>query len=167
MPFPVGEALVRRFLLYALLLCLLPFEPPHDKTNEMACAPSDDSDQAGHPPSLIRVFAVRMVKAWTLSYPLSAQWRLIRLDGCPGWSESSLGAHANSLVLSWGGSFRILISSSEKERAASGHLFVVLWARKRELLVDFCLSFCDLWARKRELLVGICLWFCERERESC
>ena len=33
--------------------------PPHDKTNEMTCAPSEDSDQPGHPPSLIRVFAVR------------------------------------------------------------------------------------------------------------
>ena len=24
-------------------------EPPHDKTNKMACAPSEDSDQPGHP----------------------------------------------------------------------------------------------------------------------
>ena len=40
------------------------------------CAPSEDSDQPGHPPSLIRVFAVRMMKAWVLSYPLSAQQRL-------------------------------------------------------------------------------------------
>ena len=46
----------------------------------MACAPSEDSDQPGHPPSLIRVFAVRMKKDWDLSYPLSAQRmpRLIR-----------------------------------------------------------------------------------------
>ena len=29
------------------------YEPPHDKTNKMACAPSEDSDQPGHPPSLI------------------------------------------------------------------------------------------------------------------
>ena len=42
-------------------------------------AHSEDSDQPGHPPSLIRVFAVRMKKAWALSYPLSAQRRLIRL----------------------------------------------------------------------------------------
>ena len=28
-------------------------EPPHDKTNKMACAPSKDSDQPGHPPSPI------------------------------------------------------------------------------------------------------------------
>ena len=37
------------------------FEPPHNKTNKMACAPSEDSDQPGHPPSLIRVFAVRFM----------------------------------------------------------------------------------------------------------
>ena len=69
-------------------------EPPRDKTNKMACAPSEDSDQPGHQPSLIRVFAVCMKKAWVLSYPLSAQRRLIRLGGCPGWSESSLGAQS-------------------------------------------------------------------------
>ena len=39
------------------------------------CAPSEDSDQPGHLPSLIRVFAVRMNKAWVLSYPLSTQQR--------------------------------------------------------------------------------------------
>ena len=37
------------------------YEPPHDKTNKMACAPSKSSDQPGHPPSLIRVFAVHSV----------------------------------------------------------------------------------------------------------
>ena len=48
-------------------------KPPHDKTNKITCAPSEDSDQPGHPPSLIRVFAVRKKKAWNLSYQLSAQ----------------------------------------------------------------------------------------------
>ena len=42
----------------------------------MACAPSEDSDQPGHPPSLIRIFAVRMKKPWVLSYPFGAQRRL-------------------------------------------------------------------------------------------
>ena len=51
-------------------------EPPHDKTNKMACSSSEDSDQPGHPPSLIRVFTVGMKKVWVLSYPLSAQRRL-------------------------------------------------------------------------------------------
>ena len=44
--------------------------------------------------SMISVFAVRIKKAWVLSYPLSAHRRLIRLGGRPGWSESSLGAQS-------------------------------------------------------------------------
>ena len=36
-------------------------EPPHDKTNKMIFAPSEDSDQPGHPPSLARVFAVHFM----------------------------------------------------------------------------------------------------------
>ena len=39
----------------------------------MACAPSEDSDQPGHPPSLI---SRRLTVAWVLSYPLSAKRRL-------------------------------------------------------------------------------------------
>ena len=31
------------------------YEPPCDKTNKMTCAPSKDSDQPGHPSSLITV----------------------------------------------------------------------------------------------------------------
>ena len=46
------------------------------QNQQSECAPSEDSDQPGHPPSLIRFFAVRMKKAWALSYPLSAQRRL-------------------------------------------------------------------------------------------
>ena len=71
-------------------------EPPHDKTNKMACAPREDSDQPGHPSSLIGVFAVRMIsqgnppvfavrmkKALVLSYPLSAQRRF-----WPDWADA-------------------------------------------------------------------------------
>ena len=39
-------------------------EPPHDKTNKMAFAPSEDSDQPVHLLSLIRVFAVRSMGSW-------------------------------------------------------------------------------------------------------
>ena len=46
------------------------------QNQQSECVPSQDSDQPGHPPSLIRVFAVRMKKAWILSYLLSAQRRL-------------------------------------------------------------------------------------------
>ena len=43
-------------------------EPRHDKTDKMSVRPpSEDSDQPGHPPSLIRVFAVRMKNAWSLA----------------------------------------------------------------------------------------------------
>ena len=45
------------------------------QNQQCGCAPREDSDQPGHPPSLIRVFAVRMKKARVLSYPLSAQRR--------------------------------------------------------------------------------------------
>ena len=61
-------------------------------------------DRPTHPPSLISL-RCHMKKARVLGYPLSAQRRLIRLGGCPGWSESSLGAHITLLVLSWGGSY--------------------------------------------------------------
>ena len=52
------------------------YELLHDKTNKMTCAPSEDSDQPGHSPSLIRVFTVRIKKACVLSSPLSGQQRL-------------------------------------------------------------------------------------------
>ena len=35
------------------------FEPQHNNTNKMTFVPSKDSDQPGHSPNLIRVFAVR------------------------------------------------------------------------------------------------------------
>ena len=40
------------------------FEPKHDKTSKMICAPSEDSDQHGHPSSLTRVFAVHSVGSY-------------------------------------------------------------------------------------------------------
>ena len=43
------------------------FEPPHDKINKMACARSEDSDQPGHPLSLVRVLAVRTRKLGSLA----------------------------------------------------------------------------------------------------
>ena len=90
--FKKENALHYLFNLLSILWCW--YEPPHDKTNKMTYAPSEDSDQPGHPPIVIRVFAVRMKKVWVLSCPLSAQRRLIRLGGCPGWSEYSLGAQS-------------------------------------------------------------------------
>ena len=46
------------------------------ENQQCGCAPSADSDQPGHPPSLIRVYAVRMKVTWTLNYRLSAKRRV-------------------------------------------------------------------------------------------
>ena len=67
------------------------------------CAPSEDLDQPGHPPCLIRAFAVRMKKGWVLSYPLSAQRRLwsdwadAQADLSLRWAHS----HIVGFVMRW------------------------------------------------------------------
>ena len=74
------------------------YEPQHYKTNKMTCAPSEDSDQPGHPPS-------QWVPEDPMFFMRTAK-NLIRLGGCPGWSESSLGAEVILLVWSYGGSYK-------------------------------------------------------------
>ena len=66
-------------------------EPPHDKTNKMTVRPAKTQVSLGIR-SVWSVFAVRMKKAWVLSYPLSAQRRL-----WSAWAD----AHAD-LSLHWG-----------------------------------------------------------------
>ena len=68
------------------------------------CAPSEDSDQSGHPPSLISVFAVRMKKALVLSYPLSAQRKLYQTGRTLRLIWVFAGRTLILLVLSWCGS---------------------------------------------------------------
>ena len=46
---------------YCKMIYVKTNEPPREKNQQSECAPSEDSDQPGHPPSLIRVFAVRSV----------------------------------------------------------------------------------------------------------
>ena len=53
-------------------------------TNKMTCAPSEDSAQAGHPPSLIRVFDVRINKVWVLSYPVERSAKTNKTGRMPG-----------------------------------------------------------------------------------
>ena len=62
------------------------------QNQQNGCAPSKDSGQPGHPPSLIRVFAVCMKKAWLPSECTAKT--LIGLGGCSGCSEFLLGAHS-------------------------------------------------------------------------
>ena len=59
------------------------------QNQQNGCAPSEDSDQPGHPPGRIRAFAVRMEKAWVLSYPLSAQ-RILWSDWADAQADPSL-----------------------------------------------------------------------------
>ena len=83
---------------------------------------------------LIRGFAVCMKKPWVLSYPLSAQQRL---SGCPGWSESSLGAQVVLFVLSCCGSFIIfwfVWNSSRKQWYSCIHARVYL----SPLIMSYC-----------------------------
>ena len=72
---------------------MLIYELRHDKTNKIS-VPSEDSDQPGHPPSLIRVFAVCWKGSKGPKLSSCGQRRLVWLGGCPGWSESSLSAHS-------------------------------------------------------------------------
>ena len=86
-------------------LGVLTFSPLHNKTSKMTCVPSEVSDQPGHSPSLIRIFPVRMKKAWVLSYPLSAQRRLWSDWKMPRLIWVFAGRKDILLVLLWGGSF--------------------------------------------------------------
>ena len=73
------------------------------QNQQSECAPSEDSDQPGHRPCLIRVFAVRMKKAWVLSYSLSAQRRLWS-DWADAQADLSLRwahTHFVGFVMSW------------------------------------------------------------------
>ena len=65
-------------------MSLLMTKPKH------GCAPSEDSDQPGHPPSLIRVFAVRS---------MGSKGREL----CLCWSEVFAGRTCHFVGLSWGG----------------------------------------------------------------
>ena len=58
------------------ILHLLPFKPQHDKANKMTCAPSEDSDQAGHPHNMIRAFAVHIKNSRVLDYSFSSRKHL-------------------------------------------------------------------------------------------
>ena len=94
------------------------------------CAPSDDSDQPGHPPSLISVFAVRMKKAWVVSYPLSAHQRLwsdwadAQADLSLSWTHSHfVGFVTRRLIFFWG-------SCLQQKGAHYGHYRPLHWERK-------------------------------------
>ena len=77
------------------------------QNQQSECAPSEDSDQPGHLPSLIRVFAICMKKAWVLSYPLSSQRRLwsdwadAQADLSLRWAHSHFVGFVMSQLIYW------------------------------------------------------------------
>ena len=78
-------------------------EPAYDKTYKMACASSEDSDQPGHPSSLITVFATRMKKAWVLSYLFRANEDSDQTGRMPRliWVFAGRTSHFVGFVMRW------------------------------------------------------------------
>ena len=60
-----------------------------NRTNKMACVPSEDSNQPGNQPSLIRVFAVRLKKPWVLSLKnvYKIRFRKDHFETCNIWAK--------------------------------------------------------------------------------
>ena len=84
--------------------------------------------------------------------PFSAQWRLIRLGGCPGWSESSLDAQVILLVVLCGSSILIKILKTDNDKddlSCSMTKPNDLWASRRLLSASASaqsdLSFLSAW----------------------
>ena len=87
-------------------LCSLDIWAASWQNKQNDCTPSEDSE---HPPSPIRVFAVRMKKASVLSYPSSAQQRLwsdwadAQADLSLRWAYSHfVGFVMKRLICCWG-----------------------------------------------------------------
>ena len=99
-------------------------EPPHDKTNKMTYAPSEDSYQSGHPPSLIRVFAVCMRKPWVLSYPLSA-YQILRSDWVYAQADMSLRWAHRSFCWFCHGAAQMLMQSKQANLYVTGAPMVI------------------------------------------
>ena len=72
-------------------------ELEHDKTNKITCAPSEASDQPAHWTCLISLCCALYWYLRTQTFFRRTAKTLIRLGGCPGWSESLLGTHVISL----------------------------------------------------------------------
>ena len=133
-------------------------------------ADSEDSDHPGHPPSLIRVFFMRTAKtqisldirpvwsesslpAWRKLGPLATHWAhredsnqtgqmtLIRLGGCPGWSESLLDAQSFCWFCHEAAqlSFHQEVINYESPLLLRRYLNNYLWQRAHNYLASDCI----------------------------
>ena len=50
------------------VVAILQYEPTYDKTYQMACASSEDSDQPRHPPSLLSLRCALSGRLWTQAF---------------------------------------------------------------------------------------------------
>ena len=110
---------------------------PHDKTNKLTVCPAKTQISLGIRP-VWSVFAVRMKKAWVLSYPLGAQRRLIRLpslirvlDGC---TCHFVGFLPRWLIL-WFCFKTTLYSPLITPRTVT--FYDVIWRRTRKIELDY------------------------------
>ena len=95
--------------IYPILIYHIIIEPPHGKTNKMACAHSDKSDQPVRPRSVIGIFAVCSLGSLGPIVSSCGQRRLW-LDWADVQADlkALLGAHVILLVLSCVGSYNII-----------------------------------------------------------
>ena len=104
------------------------------------------------------VFALRMKKALVLSYPWSAQQRLIRLAGCPGWSESLLGAQS----VCWFVMRRLIFSENQgnidTKLCCSRKLTIMKNEPAHEIMALFDLRKLIFQTRMRSHPVGLDAW---------
>ena len=111
-------------------------------------APSEASDQPGHPPSLSRVFAFRMKKAWLHSYPLSALQRLWSdwTDAQADLSLRSVHRHFVGFVMrrliSRNRNVQVLVYSSHKRRVQhnQGRFIILILDFLRPKKIYMCVS---------------------------
>ena len=82
------------------------------QNQQSECAPSEDSGQPGRQPRLISLRCVLNGYLRTQCFFMRTATTLIRLGGCPGWSESLLCTQVSLLVLSHCGYFFLVWLSS-------------------------------------------------------
>ena len=129
---PIPSSVFLSFLLLSLFPAelsspcqrIVRYEPPHEKTSNMSFAPSEDSDQPGHLPSLIRVFTISMEKVWSLANQWAHSEDSDQTGRMPRLIRVYAGRTVILLVLSWGGSYgyTIWVSASSpwlRERPGS------------------------------------------------
>ena len=92
---PLENCLVKLWW-FGFFICIN--EPPHDKSKTNACAPSEDSDQPGHPPSLI---SLRCPHEETLGPEIPTERTantLIQQNACAPSEDSDQPGHPPSLI---------------------------------------------------------------------